>query len=101
VDQDVVHEAAVLVEQAGVLGLAMIQAVRGVGGDVFDQLEGFGSAHFDFAHVADVEEADSGAHGGVFVDDTGVLDGHVPAAEIHHLRARRAVDIVERRPLQF
>ena len=38
VDQDVVDEAAVLVEQAGVVRLAGLQLASGVGGDVIDQL---------------------------------------------------------------
>ena len=95
VDQDVVDESAVLVEQAGVLRLADLQLVDGVGGDEIGELGGFRPANFDLAHVADIEEADRVAHGVVLVDDAGVLDGHVPAAEIDHLRAQGAMDRVQ------
>ena len=46
---------------------------------------GFRAADFDLAHVADIEDAHGRAHGVVLVDDSGVLDGHVPSAEIDHL----------------
>src|SRR5262249_33178919 len=43
------------------------------------------------AHVADIEQPGAGADRHVLVDDPGVLDGHVPAAELHHSRAKRPV----------
>ncbi len=43
----------------------------------------------------DIEDADAGAHGHVLGDEAGVLDGHVPAAEVDHLRAQAAVGGVE------
>jgi hypothetical protein len=51
---------------------------------VLDGIEGAGAAELNFAHVADVEEADTGADGDVFGDEAGVFDGHVPAAEVNH-----------------
>ena len=35
------------------------------------------------------------AHGVVFVEDAGILDRHVPAAEIDHFGAQRAMDGVQ------
>src|SRR5262249_51816320 len=49
-----------------------------------------------FAHVADVEEPDAVADRVVFLDDAGVLDGHVPAAEVDHFGPEGAMDGVER-----
>ena len=54
----------------------------------------------DLAHVADVEQPGPGAHRHVLVGDAGVFDGHVPAAELDHARAERAMPRVERRLLQ-
>jgi hypothetical protein len=42
VDQDVVHEAAVLVEQPGVVRLADLQLVDGIGGDEIGELAASG-----------------------------------------------------------
>ena len=97
VDQDVVHEAAVLVEQPGVMGLAEFQLLDGIGGDVIGQSGGFGAADLDLAHVADIEDAHGVAHGVVLVDDAGVLDGHVPAAEIDHPGTEGSMDRVQGR----
>ena len=72
VHQDVVDEAAVLVEQAGVVGLAEFQLVYGVGGDVVGEFGGFRTANLDLAHVADIEDAHRVAHGVVLVDDSAV-----------------------------
>ena len=33
----------------------------------------------------------------MFVEDAGILDGHVPSTEIHHARAHPAMSCVERR----
>ena len=54
------------------------------------QLQRFGTANLDFAHVAHVEQPHSVAHRVVFVHNAGVLDRHIPPAEIDHLRAPHA-----------
>ena len=90
-DQKIVHEGAGAGEQAGVLRLAVGELRGVVGGDVLDQLERMRAADFDLAHVADVEQARGGARGHVFGDDAGILDRHVPAAEIHHPGAHAAM----------
>ena len=97
VNQDVVDEPAVIVEQGGVVDLSRVEPRDGVGGDVVGELGGFRSADFDFAHMGHVEEAHGGAHGAVLVDHAGVLDGHVPAPEIHHSGAQRPMDGVQGR----
>jgi hypothetical protein len=53
------------------------------------------AADFDLTHVADIEQPDRRADGLVLVDDPGVLDRHVPTAEIHHLGAQPAVDGIQ------
>ncbi len=96
VDQDVVDESAVFIQQRRVLGLPVLQLRSVVHGDVLHQIQRLRPAHFDLAHVADVEQADALAHGAMLVDDAGVFDRHVPAAEIDHLRAHAAMHGVQR-----
>ena len=62
VHQNIVHEAAMLIEQPGVMRLSGLQLVDGIGGDEIRQLRGLRPADLDFAHVADVEHAHGFAH---------------------------------------
>jgi len=50
--------------------------------------------------VADIEEANVFADGVMLFEDAGILDGHVPTAEVDHLGAHFAVCGVERRGLE-
>jgi hypothetical protein len=45
--------------------------------------------------VADVEQTDAGADGQVFGDEAGVFNGHIPAAEVNHLGAKAAVQVIQ------
>jgi len=66
--------------------------------------QGARAAELNLAHVADVEEAHAGADGQVLGDETsaraGVLDRHIPAAEVHHFGLEGAMDGVEWGPLE-
>jgi hypothetical protein len=44
----------------------------------------------------DTSKSRARAHGHVLVGDAGVLDGHVPAAELDHARAQGAMPRVQR-----
>ena len=94
--QDVVDKTAVFVEQAEYCAWPMLQPRRIVGGDVIDELESLRTAHLDFAHVADIEQAHRPADGVVFVENAGILHRHVPAAEIYHLCPALPVSSIER-----
>ena len=59
-----------------------------------------GPVDVELAHVRDVEEADPLADGPVLLEDAGVLDRHLPAAEVDQLRAELAVQVVEGRAAQ-
>jgi len=50
----------------------------------------------DLAHVTDVEKADGLADREMFVDDAGILQGHLPSAELDEPRARGPMPFVER-----
>ena len=55
VDQNIIDETTVRIEQSRVLGLAELELGRVVHRDVLHQIERLRTAHFDLAHVADVE----------------------------------------------
>jgi hypothetical protein len=46
---------------------------------------------FDLAHMADIEQAGGGSNGRVLFEDSRVLEGHVPAAKVHHFGAHSDV----------
>ncbi len=50
----------------------------------------------NLAHVTHVEQADRAAHGEMLVDDPGILEGHLPSAELDHARARGVMPFEER-----
>jgi hypothetical protein len=50
------------------------------------------------AHVRDVEHTGVAPHRVVLLDLRAVVDRHVPAAEIHHARAGRDMQVIERCP---
>ncbi len=62
---------------------------------------GAAAAEREAPHVDDVEEARRAARGEVLGDDArGVLEGHLPAAEVDHAGAERHMPVVERRALR-
>src|SRR5207244_1374877 len=50
----------------------------------------------NLAHVTHVEQADRAAHGEMLVNDPGILEGHLPSAELDHARPRRAMPFEQR-----
>ncbi len=96
VHQDVIHEATVRIEQARVLRLAGFELAGVIAGDEVSEGAGFGTANFDFAHVADIEQTHGGTNGPVFLHNTGILNGHFPAAEIDQFGAQGLVYGMER-----
>src|SRR5207248_521901 len=95
VHQHVVADAAGGVAHQAVAGLAVFHRGGVVGVDVLDEVQRVGAAEGEAAHVADVEQARGGAHRAMFIDDGGVLHGHVPAAELDHAAAVGRVPVVQ------
>ena len=96
IDDEVVEHRAVGLEQARIERLAgHLQLVDVVGEHVAQERARALAFDVDDAHVRDVEHARVAAHRAVLVDLGAVVDRHVPAAEIHHARAGRAVHGVE------
>src|SRR5262245_15770786 len=100
IEREIVDDAALAVAQERILDLAHRERCRIVGAEPLHCREGPGTLHFEFPHVADVEQPDRPSHGPVLVDDTGVLHRHLPAAEGDHSRTRLDVNVVKRGPLE-
>jgi hypothetical protein len=98
-DENVVHKCALRGEQSGVMGLTVLEPRGVVHGQVLDGGQSARTAEADLAHVADVEEAHGSPHGQVFGDQAsaraGILDRHLPAAEVHHFGLEGAVGGVQ------
>ncbi len=96
IDDEVVDDAAGLVEHAAVERLARSGQLRHVVREqAAQELAHLGAASVDHAHVRHVEDARIAAHGVVLLDLRAVVDGHVPPAEIHHARALLDVQVIE------
>ena len=96
VHEAIVHERALLGEDAGVVHLADRERGHVVGRHVADELDGLRPADDELPHVTHVEHAAAIAHGVVLGGDArGVLDRHLEAGEAHQLGAGRDVHVVE------
>ena len=99
VDDEVVDDAALLVEQQVVLRLAEAELRQVIGDEVLEELERV-TCDPEPAHVGHVEQPGHVANGEVFVADRCVLLRHLPAAEIDHAAAEGEVAVVERRAVR-
>ena len=102
VEIGVVHGAAAFVGNDGVLGLVDVQGQYVAGEHMLQEGHSLRSLHQDAAHVGHVEEAAEVP--GVQVlghNIRGVLDGHLPAAEVHHGGAGGHMHIIQLGPLQL
>ena len=97
VKDQVVDHAALIVQHQRVLALAHAELRHVIGQHAVEEAARARTAHEEFAHVRDVEEAGGLAHRAVFVDDAAVLHGHGPAAEFGQARAEALVGREERR----
>ena len=59
------------------------------------QIEFALTTHVDVAEVTDVEHTDRVAHRKMLLDDAGVLDRHLPAAELRQLGAEPDMPVVQ------
>ena len=86
VNEEVIHDAALAVREAGVLHLARIERGYVVRSDVLEKCEGFGTFHCKFTHVRNVENTDFASHVEVFGGDAFILDRHVKTCKFYHFR---------------
>ena len=95
VEVGVIHGAAVLVGDDTVLGQAHIQRRNVAGQHMLQKFLALGPLDEQAAHVGHIEQAAHLTGIQVLGDDAaGVLDGHFPSAEVHHLGTGRYMDIV-------
>jgi hypothetical protein len=101
-DEVVDHAAGLVVAAERVLGLTGTDAVEVVGQRCVDVAGRTRAAHDGLAEMAHIEDPDALADGQVLLDHPAarVLDRHLPAAEIGHLRAQVNVAPVQRRSAQ-
>src|SRR5690606_8660408 len=97
-DDQVVDHPALLVEHAGVERLALdLELVDRVGDQLAQEVAHAAGVQVDHGHVRDIEHAGTAAHRMVLLDLRTIVERHVPAAEVHHLRAECAMGVVEDR----
>ena len=104
----VVYKSALRVEHRGVLRLPNRQFRCVIHAEILNRGEraarSFSGVNADVAHVADVEHPNASAHRLVFRHQAAarrILDRHIPAAEIHHFRAKLPVQRIQRRLAKF
>jgi hypothetical protein len=97
VNQDIVYYPAVRVQQRRVLRLAHFEFAGMIRSHEIGQGAGVGPVDFDLSHVADIEQPHRRAYRVMFFDDAGILDGHLPPAEIHQLGPQGPVYGIQRR----
>ena len=88
IDDQVIDHAALFVQHQRVLPLPDGEFRDIVGEEVVEECPGVRAADEKFAHVGDIENPGGFADSFVFLDDAGVLHGHIPAAEIDEPRAQ-------------
>src|ERR1700754_3749517 len=92
INEQVVDDRALFGGQRGVLRLAVDEFGDVVRGQPVHKRDSVVTADVDLAHVRDVEEAGVRSGTQVFFDSAGgILNGHIPAAEIDHAAAHLAV----------
>ena len=98
----VVHGAAVLVGNDAVLGHVQVQGADVAGQHVLKKFLALGPLNQQAAHVGHVEQAAHLAGIQVLGDDAGgILDGHLPPAEVHHGGPGGHMHVIQLRALQF
>jgi hypothetical protein len=97
VDDEVVDDAARLVQHAAVQRLAgNLELGDVVGEQIAQELARAAPRKIDDAHVRDIEHAGVAPHDVMLLDLGTVIDGHVPAAEVDHTGIGGDVGFVKR-----
>ena len=100
INKQVINRVAVGQAELGIERLAYGETGDIIGDEILQESERARSFGLKFAHVTDVEEACAGAYSFVLLQDTAILDRHLPAAKLDHLRAEFEVGGVKRCALQ-
>ena len=95
VGDQVIDDAAAVIEHGTVQGTARGDAVHVVGQQVAQKVPRTGPGNIHHRHMGDVEYAGVLAHRVVLLDLGAIVDRHVPAAKVDHLAAGRQVRVVQ------
>jgi hypothetical protein len=98
IDDQIIDDAAALVQQKRVLPGADIEFVDVVGQHRVEPCARVASFDDQLAHVRNVENADVVSHSLMLLDDARVLDRHEPSRERNNFRAKPNVLVVKWRP---
>ena len=102
IEVSVVNGAALFVGDDAVLGHVQLQGADVAGQHMLQEFDSLRPLDQEPPHVRHIKEAAHLTGVKVFGDDAGgILDGHFPAAEIHHGSARCHMDIVQLGSFQF
>src|SRR6266571_724582 len=94
-DDHIVQDRPVFAKEMGVAGLAGRRR-HIVRTQVIKESVRRRTLDEDLTHMTDVKKADGLADREMFVDDAGILEGHLPSAELDEARARGAMPVEER-----
>ncbi len=96
VHQQVVHERALRIHEAGIVDLAVLELLDVVAGELLEQIQGVWTGDEHLAHVGHVEQPHPAAHREVFVHGGTELDRHLITGEGDHLATARPAHFGER-----
>jgi len=96
IDRQIVHDSSPFIQKEAELHLARVLVGEVPAQGELEEVEGLLALNLDFAHVANIEQPRLVSRLEVFVDDTGILDGHGPAAKIDDFCPERDVTLIQR-----
>ena len=97
IDDEVVDDAAGLVEQQAVFCLHRRDCREFASKRKVEERTGVRAGHSDFGHVGDVKDSGGCAHGVVLGEVGAVTHGHLPTGKVGERRTQRDVNVVEGR----
>ena len=100
VNDEVVANAAALVQQNRVAGFAGTDAVQVAGDQLLQRILGIGTFEAQHSHVGNIEHADPFANGLVLLDQAAELNRHLPACKRHHAAPGAAAGLEQGSALQ-
>ena len=100
VNDEVVANAAALVQQNRVAGFAGTDAVQVAGDQPLQRILGIGTFEAQHSHVGNIEHADPFANGLVLLDQAAELNRHLPAGKRHHAAPGAAAGLEQGSALQ-
>lgn len=91
IDENIVLDPSSRIADHGILRMMDRHVCHVIGGHALQKRRGAFTCDGDSSHMTDVEQTCPGTYRLVFIDDAGVLDGHLPSGEINQLGVARLV----------